>query len=910
MKNQHLDFTTDKKSSSEYLAVLEQLDMKTFANNQKFLIIGKRGSGKSFLIKQIIYQMFIDKKVNECCVFSPTDKMTNFYVNFTKHVSYECDFSLVKKIMELQKQRNIEGSNTHKLLIVFDDGLSEKDYRNDTISDLIKNGHHLNITTIFAMQFSIGMTPELRSNFDYVFLMKDDAISSIKRLYDHYGGVFPTFNLFNSYIKNYTKDYNALVILNTITNSLFSEKVKIFKANMVNNAFMVPGVDVPFDKNVKEVTIKIDKIKYSNRIQIKSFDLKLFVDNPAIVIVAKRGSGKSWIVRDILHHLYKAKQIDECCVINPTDKMSGFYTDFTEQIYHQYDPTIMQNILNLQIERIRNKKINGEPIKKVMVVMDDCMGQKGTWVRDNGTREILFNGRHYGISYILTMQFPLGITPELRSNFDYIFLLAEDYISNLKRVYDHYAGMFPSFDSFRQIFGQLTGDYGSMVIVNRGVRKGLFEKIHHYKASNDNDKFLIPQIYPIDDMFYEKHRYDKTKESSLLSFDVESYIKEKHQRNKTKELSNFDIKSCIETITETDIFPESKIGTKNDISEFSDKCVTPKNDEKNVTFQSFDLDSGVAPKNDCKITFRSFDLDSCVSHPAIILIGKKGSGKSWLVKNILHELCNNKKIDECCIFAPHEKYAQFYNNFTERVYHKYNSDIIQNILSIQAERMRNKKINGEPVKNVMVVFDDCLGQNGTLVRDNPIQELLFNGRHYGISYILTMPSPLKIVPELRSNFDYIFLLAEDYISNLKRVYDHYAGMFPNFDLFRQIFGQLTDDYGSMVIVNRGVRKSIFEKIYHYKAIEITDNFLIPNVHIGELNYLKNNKLINNINTSSNCESEHDAKQNNLLLKIIKFNNDIVEHIKDDKLNDARIEIFENITKCNDLIFKTLSKHNA
>ena len=88
------------------------------------------------------------------------------------------------------------------------------------------------------------------------------------------------------------------------------------------------------------------------------------------------------------------------------------------------------------------------------------------------------------------MQYPLGITPELRSNFDYVFLLAEDTTSNLKRIYEHYAGMFPDFNSFRQVFRQLTEDFGAMVIKNRGARKLLFDKIAFYKAPNLENESL------------------------------------------------------------------------------------------------------------------------------------------------------------------------------------------------------------------------------------------------------------------------------------------------------------------------------------------------------------------------------------------------------------------------------------
>ena len=84
--------------------------------------------------------------------------------------------------------------------------------------------------------------------------------------------------------------------------------------------------------------------------------------------------------------------------------------------------------------------------------MDDCLGSKHAWAKDKPILEMFYNGRHFQITFILTMQFPLGIGPELRSNFDYVFLLADDFVSNQKRIYDHYAGMFPNFESFRRVF--------------------------------------------------------------------------------------------------------------------------------------------------------------------------------------------------------------------------------------------------------------------------------------------------------------------------------------------------------------------------------------------------------------------------------------------------------------------------
>ena len=59
------------------------------------------------------------------------------------------------------------------------------------------------------------------------------------------------------------------------------------------------------------------------------------------------------------------------------------------------------------------------------------------WKKEKTIKSIFFNGRHYNILFILTMQYPLGITPELRSNIDYVFITHHhlDHSSNM--------GMFP-----------------------------------------------------------------------------------------------------------------------------------------------------------------------------------------------------------------------------------------------------------------------------------------------------------------------------------------------------------------------------------------------------------------------------------------------------------------------------------
>lgn len=227
------------------------------------------------------------------------------------------------------------------------------------------------------------------------------------------------------------------------------------------------------------------------KLQIKQFKIEDMCEHATICMIAKRASGKSYLTREIM---YNKRSIPSAIAISRTEKLNAFYSNFIPDsyIYSEYDSDILsriyerQSVLNEENKkREQNKKSPKDD--RLMIIMDDCMSSKGTWLKDPNILELFFNGRHHHLSFILTMQFSLGIPPELRSNFDYIFLLAEDMTSNRKRLYEHYAGMFPTFDIFQQVFTNITEDYGVMVINNRIHSKNIEDKVFWYKAKEVPD---------------------------------------------------------------------------------------------------------------------------------------------------------------------------------------------------------------------------------------------------------------------------------------------------------------------------------------------------------------------------------------------------------------------------------------
>ena len=247
----------------------------------------------------------------------------------------------------------------------------------------------------------------------------------------------------------------------------------------------------------------------ATRLSIKKFNIHEMVDNCTIAMIAKRATGKSFLTREIM---YQKKNIAAAIAISRTEKLNSFYSEFIPDsyIYSEYSSDILARIYERQSKINEDNKKRIKDKKKIkndslMLIMDDCMSSKGTWLKDPNILELFFNGRHHHLSFILTMQYSVGIPPEMRSNFDYIFLLAEDTISNRKRLYEHYAGMFPTFDIFQQVFSDITENYGIMVIDNRVHSKNLTDKVFWYKAKN------VPTFKIGCNKFHKYHKtaYDK-----------------------------------------------------------------------------------------------------------------------------------------------------------------------------------------------------------------------------------------------------------------------------------------------------------------------------------------------------------------------------------------------------------------
>jgi hypothetical protein len=260
-------------------------------------------------------------------------------------------------------------------------------------------------------------------------------------------------------------------------------------------------------------------------LELKKFDMKSiqFKPNenkgPVVVLIGKRDTGKSFLVRDLL---YYQQEIPIGTVISGTEEGNGFYGKMVPRlfIHNEYNSAIIENILKRQRTVLHQVKKEMETYKRTsidpraFVILDDCL-YDNTWARDKLMRLLFMNGRHWKVMLVITMQYPLGIPPTLRTNIDYVFILRENYIANRKRIYENYAGMFPTFESFCQVMDQCTENYECLVINNNSKSNKLTDQVFWYKADGHNDFRLgskefweLSKGLPDED---QEEQYDPTK---------------------------------------------------------------------------------------------------------------------------------------------------------------------------------------------------------------------------------------------------------------------------------------------------------------------------------------------------------------------------------------------------------------
>ena len=225
---------------------------------------------------------------------------------------------------------------------------------------------------------------------------------------------------------------------------------------------------------------------------LKKFEMRKIPQDAVCVFIGRRRTGKSTLVKDLL---FNHQDMPLGTVISGTEESNSFYSKMIPPlfIHGEYNSLILANFVKRQkmiMAKIMAEQAAGQMKSRydprAMLILDDCM-YDDSWTHDKNIRYLFMNGRWLKVFFLITMQYPLGIQPALRTNVDFVFILREPYMSNRKRIFDNYGSAFPSFEFFCQIMDQCTQNYECIVVDNTSQSNKLEDIVFWYKADIHGD---------------------------------------------------------------------------------------------------------------------------------------------------------------------------------------------------------------------------------------------------------------------------------------------------------------------------------------------------------------------------------------------------------------------------------------
>lgn len=211
------------------------------------------------------------------------------------------------------------------------------------------------------------------------------------------------------------------------------------------------------------------------------------------------------------------------------------------------------------------------------------------------------------------------------------------------------------------------------------------------------------------------------------------------------------------------------------------------------------------------LNIRQFDPTTIRDGSVAGIIGKRGTGKSVIVKDIMF---HKKTIPMGLVMSGTEDGNSYYSRFVPDsfVFSEFDKGALERLVERQKRLAKQNKAG-----RVFVVLDDLM-YDKRIMKEKVMRQLLMNGRHWNIFMIVTAQYPADLgPPEIRSNCDYIFACRETIHQNRERLYRMFFGIFPSFDDFCRVFAACTENYGVLVLDNTKQTNNIEDVVFWYKA---------------------------------------------------------------------------------------------
>jgi energy-coupling factor transporter ATP-binding protein EcfA2 len=208
-----------------------------------------------------------------------------------------------------------------------------------------------------------------------------------------------------------------------------------------------------------------------------------------------------------------------------------------------------------------------------------------------------------------------------------------------------------------------------------------------------------------------------------------------------------------------------------------------------------------------------FNLSSIRPGSFTIVTGKRASGKTTLIIDILKQLSTRVRNNNIYLFTSDQSSIHQYNENFPNI--KCTNDYIEKLLYNRSKEE----------EELIFVFEDYSASK--IVRTNVFERLIIHGRHLNITTIMTHSSEDNIPPRIISNVDYVFSFKENLMSNCKRLFVYFFELFNSYNRFIDVFNAFTNNlYTCLVVDNTHMLNINYSHIFYYNCYQSLNNVQI------------------------------------------------------------------------------------
>ena len=238
---------------------------------------------------------------------------------------------------------------------------------------------------------------------------------------------------------------------------------------------------------------------------------------------------------------------------------------------------------------------------------------------------------------------------------------------------------------------------------------------------------------------------------------------------------------------------------------------------------------------------REFDLSRIQLGNCLVVIGQRGLGKSVLNRDICHHF---QRIPAGLIINGSESASAFYSRFFPSlfIYEHFDEEKLDNIFKYQSKILNEeaKKRNLEPAdcKRIgnafLYLMDDCMAEAKKWKNSMLVKKLFQQSRHFNLLSIVNLQYAMGLLPEQRSNVDFVFLFREDEVASKEKLYKQYAGIIPDQMHFNALMDFYCRSHGCLVIDKRSNSPNWVDRVFWYRAKLHPEKFRMGSASLWKL----------------------------------------------------------------------------